>query len=297
MTVGLAERDMADMLAEQAWLEPVDEAVNKAVSAGFEALGSSATQVKNFLHGTWLGHPLHPALTDVPIGAWATALALDALEALGRDELGPGADAAIGFGLLGAVGAALAGLTDWQVTGGRARRVGLVHGLLNMGVAGIYTASLISRRRGARGTGRTLATLGFALANYTAFLGGDLVYRERIGVDHSLAPGQSPPTDFTPVLAEADLAEGQLRAGEANGFLVLLVRQGGQLYALGDTCAHLGCSLAKGHLEGDSVRCWCHGSRFALADGRVLDGPATMPQPTFETRVRDGQVEVRATAD
>jgi nitrite reductase/ring-hydroxylating ferredoxin subunit/uncharacterized membrane protein len=294
MVVGRADRAMTEAIARQGWLEPVDRALGQGVSHAFAAAGPLGRRAKNFLHGTWLGHPLHPALTDVPIGAWTTALALDLLEALaGRDELGPGADAAVGLGLLGAAGAALAGLTDWEATGGNARRVGLVHGLLNLGVTGIYGASLLARRRGARGLGRGLAVAGFAIANYSAYLGGHLVYAERIGVTHSQDRMGSPAAEFVPVLAEAELREGELRQVVVRGAPIALARRGGRHYAIDDTCSHLGCSLADGALAGDSVRCPCHGSRFALADGRVLDGPATLPQPAYEARVRDGQIEVR----
>lgn len=292
MTAGPAERDMADTLAEQEWLDPVDNALGQAVRGAFEAGGDTGRQAQNFLHGTWLGHPLHPVLTDLPIGAWTTAMALDTLDVLtGRNDLAPGADAAIGFGLVAAVPTALAGLTDWHVSDGQARKVGLVHGLLNIAVAGLYGVSFVCRKRGERALGQTLSLTAFAIANYAAYLGGDLVYRERLGVDHSA--DQELPEEFTPVLANADLPEGQLRRGEADGAGVLLVRQGGQIYALSDSCGHLGCSLAEGKLEGDSVRCTCHGSRYALADGRVLDGPSTFPQPVFVSRVRHGQIEVR----
>ncbi len=112
MTIGVAERGMAEAIGRQEWLEPVDEALGQAVSTAFGSTGPVGRQVQNFLHGTWLGHPLHPVLTDAPIGAWTTALALDALESLtGREEVGPGADAAIGFGLLTAVGAEIVGGT------------------------------------------------------------------------------------------------------------------------------------------------------------------------------------------
>ncbi len=125
-----------------------------------------------------------------------------------------------------------------------------------------------------------------------AYLGGDLVYDEQIGIDHGEA--KSLPRHFVPALAETELADGKLRRIEVKGTKVLLVRRGSNIYALGDTCSHLGCSLADGRLQDDSVVCPCHGSRFALRDGRVLDGPAVYPQPTLETRVQNGQIEVRA---
>jgi nitrite reductase/ring-hydroxylating ferredoxin subunit len=74
---------------------------------------------------------------------------------------------------------------------------------------------------------------------------------------------------------------------------VVLVRRRGRIHALGERCAHFGGPLADGEVRDDAIVCPWHGSRFSLEDGRVLDGPATMPQPCFETRVRDGFVEIR----
>lgn len=293
MTIGLTERDMTQAIAEQTWLDPIDKGLSGALNAFFTGAGATGQQIKNLLHGTWLGHPLHPVLTDLPIGAWSTALVLDALETLGnREELATGADAAVAVGLAGAVGAALSGMTDWDASGGPARRIGLLHGLLNLGVTGIYGASLALRLNGARGAGRLVGLLGFGLANYTAYLGGHLVYGERLGVDHSAQPAL--PSEFVPVLAEAALPEEQPVKADARGVPVLLVRRQGRIHALADTCSHLGCSLADGKLQGDAIVCICHGSTFALDDGRVINGPATYPQPAAETRVRNGQIEVRA---
>jgi nitrite reductase/ring-hydroxylating ferredoxin subunit len=76
----------------------------------------------------------------------------------------------------------------------------------------------------------------------------------------------------------------------------MVVRSGGELRAIHDRCSHRGCSLADGEIEGDAVVCACHGSRYTLADGSVLQGPAVAPQPAFEVRERDGRIEVRAAA-
>jgi nitrite reductase/ring-hydroxylating ferredoxin subunit len=75
---------------------------------------------------------------------------------------------------------------------------------------------------------------------------------------------------------------------------VVLVKQGDTIFALRDTCTHLGGPLSEGKLEGDSIRCPWHGSRFCLTDGRVLDGPAVFPERVFDVRVREGQIEIRA---
>lgn len=283
-------------IEQQRWLETVSAQVQPAITRTFAAGGPLGRTVKNFLHGTWLGHPLHPVLTDIPLGAWTTALVLDGLEvATGHHAFGHSATTAIKVGLLGAVGAALTGVTDWQHTEQRARRLGLLHGLLNTVAAALYTTSVVQRQRQQRSAGRWWAFLGFVVANGAAYLGGDLVYGERLGVDH--APRDTGPTTFTPVLAAHELAEGQMRQVEVDGTPILLARHHGQVYALGGTCAHLGGPLAEGTLAAGTVRCPWHGSCFALADGHVVDGPATYPQPWFETRVQHGQIEIRAHRD
>lgn len=281
-----------DAIDGQGWIDPVAGGLGAAVTGAYNAGGTPGQKIKNFLHGTWLGHSLHPVLTDVPLGAWTAALVLDILEATtGRSELGPGADAAVGIGLIGATGSAVTGLTDWSDTDGRARKVGALHGLLNVTATAFYVASLVMRRRGERGAGRNLALLGYALSGSAAYLGGALVYTEKIGVDH--APREEMPEEFTPVLPAADLPEGKLVRAAANGLEILLVRRGEKIHALAEACSHLGGPLAEGTLEGESVVCPWHGSRFALSDGSVLDGPATHPQPCLEARARDGQIEVR----
>jgi nitrite reductase/ring-hydroxylating ferredoxin subunit/uncharacterized membrane protein len=289
----MASEALINMIERQDLLEQASEAIQPVVTNAFKAAGPAGQEVKNFLHGTWLGHPLHPVLTDVPLGAWTVALALDAMEAIsGRREFGPGADAAIAVGLAGAVGSAVTGLTDWSETSGRARKVGLAHGLLNVGATLLYTTSFVMRRRKKRSAGLGLAMLGYAVSSAAAYLGGHLVYGEQIGVDHTAA--QELPEDFVPVIAETELSEGQMMKVEAKGVSVLLVRRGGQIHALAHTCSHLGGPLSEGKLEGEIVQCPWHGSRFSIKDGSVVDGPATFPQPCFETRVREGQIEVRS---
>ena len=291
---GLAE-SAAQGIERQEWMAPVEDAVQKAIAGAFAAGGAAGQAVKNFLHGTWLGHPLHPVLTDVPIGAWTTALVFDTLDAGSRgwpwqETARRRADDAILVGIVGAVGAALAGMTDWQHTDGKARRAGLAHAALNTVALGLYTGSLVMRRRGSRGTGRSLAAAGFGVLIASAWLGGRLVYRERIGIDHAQ---REEPEGFARALRESELREGQPMRAEVNGLRVVLVKRSGRVYAIGERCSHLGGPLAEGEVRDDSIVCPWHGSRFALEDGRVLDGPATMPQPCFETRVRDGYVEVR----
>ena len=293
---GLAER-AAQTVERQDWLGPLEERLQRGVSAAFAAGGSVGQAVKNFLHGTWLGHPLHPVLTDVPIGAWTTALVLDLVDRDGRPWQAATqrrADDAITIGIVGAVAAAVAGMTDWQHTDGKARRTGLAHAMLNTLALGLYTGSLVLRRRGARGAGRSLAATGFGVLLASAYLGGRLVYHDHVGVDHAQ---REAPEGFRRAVREADLRDGVPVRAEIDGLRIVLVRRHGRVSALGERCSHLGGPLAEGQLRDDGIVCPWHGSRFALEDGRVLDGPATMPQPCFETRVRDGFVEVRRRPD
>ncbi|HEY3066297.1 MAG TPA: Rieske 2Fe-2S domain-containing protein [Methylomirabilota bacterium] len=281
------------LIDRQPWLDPLGDRLQNGILAAWEAAGTAGRRVKNFLHGVWLGHPLHPVLTDVPLGAWTVALSLDAMDSIGgRRRFARGADAAVAVGLAGAVGAAVTGMNDWAHTSGSSRRIGLVHGMLNTTAAALYTTSFILRRRGARAEGQGFAMLGFAVSMAAAYLGGNLVYHERVGVSH--ADDRPGPRDFVPVLADAELGEGQMRRVNADGVSVVVARCGGAVFAVGEVCSHMGGPLAEGRLEGESVRCPWHGSRFALEDGRVLEGPATFPQPCFDTRIRAERIEVRA---
>ncbi len=286
----MATETMLEEITRQDWLAQVGDKLQPVVD---RALSSGGQPLKDFLNGVWLGHPLHPVLTDVPLGSWTAALVLDALDEIsGQDGFGHGADAAVAIGLVGAVAAAVTGMADWQHLDGEERRVGLLHGLLNTSAAVLYTRSLVLRQREERRAGRGFALLGFLASTAAAYLGGKLVYSYRVGVNR--AAEAPPPRDFVPVMAEGELRENELRRVEVDRLPILLVRRQGQIYALAETCSHLSGPLAEGRLEGDNVVCPWHGSRFALADGRVVNGPATHPQPCFATRVRNGRVEVGA---
>jgi nitrite reductase/ring-hydroxylating ferredoxin subunit/uncharacterized membrane protein len=275
-----------ELIERQEWLEPVESGLQRAVAGTFDSAGTAGRHVRNFLHGVWLGHPLHPVLTDIPVGAWTAAVILDLV-----DER-EGADLAVTVGLAGAIGSAVTGLTDWQATDGSARRIGLVHGLLNIAATALFGVSLAKRNRRDRSAARTLAAIGYAVALTSAYLGGHLVFRKQIGVNHAI--GNTPPEDWTPVLDDNELSDGEPRRIDAGGARVLLVRRGGEIYAIGEVCSHLGGPLAEGELQGEVIQGPWHGSRFCVRDGSVVDGPATHPQPRFQARVNAGRIEVRA---
>ena len=270
-------------------IDRIAEPLSEAVRGAYEAAGPAGQRAKNALHGVWLGHPLHPVLTDLPLGAWTTALALDAA-AKGDPGMRRAATFAIGVGLVGAAGAAVTGLTDWSETDGQPRRAGLLHGLLNVAATALFATAFALRRKDSHDGGRACAWTGYTIALGAAYLGGDLVYRQRIGVTH--ADG-SLPTEFAAVMDSAALAENTMVRARAGDTDVLLVRQHGRVCALVHACAHLGGPLAEGTLKEGSVVCPWHGSEFALDDGRVLNGPATHNQPRLVARERDGRVEVK----
>jgi nitrite reductase/ring-hydroxylating ferredoxin subunit/uncharacterized membrane protein len=273
--------------------QPVDEKLQKSLDKFLYCDGRpSAQKVRNFLNGTWLGEPLHVVLTDVPVGAWTVAMAFDALDLVcKRREFALACEASIGIGLLGATGAAVTGMTDWSDVDPPARRLGLIHGLLNLSGAALFATSLLLRKRKCRGIGRVVSVLGYAVMSYAAHLGGKMVYEQRVGVDRT--DGQVFPEEFAAVLPETSLEDGKLTRAMYQGTPILLVRRGDRLFAMAETCSHFSGPLSEGKLEGDTVVCPYHYSRFALEDGRVIDGPAVHPQPCLEIRTRDGQIEVR----
>lgn len=255
--------------------------------AAYRNAGDVGMAVKNALHGVWLEHPLHPALTSIPLGAWTTTVALDAKAAASGDEsYSRAADFALAVGFTGAVGSAVTGLTDWSETDGRAKRIGFIHGLLNAAATAMMATAYVLRRRNERRAGQACTLAGFAVASASGYLGGDLVFRERICVTHAVVDA---PDDFTPVLASEALAEGSMQRVKED---FLVVRQHGHVCALAHQCAHLGGPLSEGTLKDGTVVCPWHGSEFRLDDGSVVNGPSTHSQPCFETRERNGQIEV-----
>ena len=281
------------LIEKQEWLGPIQEKGEAFVKDAYASAGESGPAIKDFLHGVWLGHPLHAVITDVPVGGWTVAAILDLLELAGKEKYGPGADAAVAVGLVTALGAAASGLTDWSDIQGKPQRVGAMHALLNSTAALLYGASYIARKRDCRSSGRLLGFLGFGFVFAGAYLGGALSYRQRIGVDHSVDTDEVFSKDWSRVAGENELVEGQPHKATLNGADIFLLKRGGQLYALGNACSHLGGPLNEGKLEGDVIQCPWHGSRFCIRDGSVVDGPATHPQPTLDVKVENGEVLVR----
>ncbi len=222
------------------------------------------------------------------------AAIFDAITLARRDDsFTRAADLSVSVGILGALAAAASGLADWSDTYGRPARVGVVHAATNTLALSAYVVSHFLRKR-SRPQAILASFAGYGIAMLGAGLGGHLVFGETQGVNHATA--EDLPLDFVRLLPLAELIEDKPHRASLNGRNIVLVRRGGHVYALLDSCAHLGGPLSQGTLEDCSIRCPWHGSRFSLENGRVLDGPATLAQPTLETRVVEGYVEVRAFA-
>ncbi|MDQ3701361.1 MAG: Rieske 2Fe-2S domain-containing protein [Chloroflexota bacterium] len=280
------------------WLDGLSERLQAGLTEAMETGGPSAQAAKDFLNGTWLGHPLHPALVFLPLGAWSTAAVLDVL---GEQRA---ADASIGLGILSSLPTAAAGLAQWHDIQSKPRRVGMAHALLNTIALGCYTGSWAARAAGHRKLGFSLSTLGLATTGVSGYLGGELAYNLGVGV--SRTAWSTEVEDASPAISEFQVAapasshvEGDLSAGEievdGQKIPLVLLKRGNQVLALNGTCTHAGGPLAEGKLvDGDCVQCPWHGSIFNMHDGTVVQSPATASQPHFEARVRDGNVEVRA---
>jgi len=277
---------LAQRLEDATVLDPVGAKVGEAVR------GSMKPGVaKDLLSGTWLGHALHPVLTDVVIGTWTSATILDLI---GGRRAQPAARRLIGVGIAAYPVTALAGAHDWADTelgDPGARRVGLVHAATNSVALACYALSLRARRRGSRGAGTLLGLAGAGALTAGGWLGGHLSYVQGVGVDQTtFDPG---PTEWTAAMDSAALAPGQTTTVVVADTPVMVHRAADGIVALHDRCSHRGCSLAEGTIDATAVECMCHGSRFDLRDGTVLRGPATTSQPVFDAREAGGRIELR----
>jgi nitrite reductase/ring-hydroxylating ferredoxin subunit/uncharacterized membrane protein len=266
-----------------------------------QALGKKAREtlpagtLKDLLSGTWLGHPVHPILTDVVIGSFTSATILDLI---GGERSAGGAQRLVGVGLAAYGPTALTGVNDWadsEPADEGIRRTGLVHAATNATAFTLYALSYRARRRGRRGAATLLGLAGAGALTAGGYLGGHLTYAQGVGVDQTRF--DQGPTDWTPAIDGSQLEEGRPRTVVVEETPVMLVRVDGRVRALHDRCSHRGCSLGgAGEIQDGMVQCGCHGSRFDLDDGTVQRGPATTPQPAFEVGERGDRVEIRRRA-
>jgi nitrite reductase/ring-hydroxylating ferredoxin subunit/uncharacterized membrane protein len=287
MSLDLAER----FAASQNWLDPLSDRLQPAVR---RAVAKTGRHGADLLDGVWLGTPLHPALTDVPVGASTAAVALDAVGlATGSRAVDRQADGALAVSVAGGLAAAVTGFSDWRfIRPSPRRRLAAGHAVLNVVGLTLNATSLGLRLAGRRRAARSSAALGFAIGSLAAHFGGQLSFG--MGVRVNQAPPDGGPAEFEAVLDESQLEGTAMREVTVDGEKVLLTRStSGEACAIASTCTHFGGPLAEGERDGDAVVCPWHGSRFDVCTGRVLGGPAVFPEPRFEARARDGKIEIR----
>jgi len=262
--------------AQAGWARPFGDFNHRWLSALFRPI----RPVKDFFNGTWLGHPVHAAVTDVPIGALTVALILDII---GQPV---GADVALLIGILSMLGAAVVGLADYTDTDGTARMRATVHATVMVVALVLFAISLVIRA--GNPTDRTIAfallLIGYLVIALGAAIGGDLVYLIGTHVNRHAWRGAGAKWFAVDLGGMPDIPEGGPTKVKAGINDLVVVRNGDQILALHAQCAHAGGPLAEGELVKDQIQCPWHGSRFHLANGHVARGPAMYSQPAYELR-------------
>jgi nitrite reductase/ring-hydroxylating ferredoxin subunit len=282
-----------DRVADAAALDKVIEPARRAVQAALPQ------PMKNLLHGTWLGHPVHPVLVHVPVGTWLSAGLLDLVP-----PLRPAATVLIGTGVAAAVPASLSGAADWSEQDTGVRRLGALHAALNTVALGLYVGSLAARRRGRGSLGLALSYAGLGVATGSASVGGHMSYAQSSGVSHAVTAGRALTKDWMDLGPLDDLPEGRpaLRTGKGSSVAVPLavVRRGARVDVFVGACAHLSGPLHDGAVEdvnGNAcLVCPWHGSAFDLDSGAARRGPAANGQEKLEVRMEAGRVLARLPA-
>jgi nitrite reductase/ring-hydroxylating ferredoxin subunit/uncharacterized membrane protein len=268
---------------------PLDNFLNRCFRA------PALRRLKIFLNGTWVGHPLHPVLTDIPIGAWTLAMVLDLIGLLFElPQLGLASSIAVGVGVVGAAGAIAAGLMDWLDVDPPEKAIGAFHATFNTSATVLFLASFLIRwgQHWQAGWGAfAVALVGYLLVMGGGYLGGIMVFHMGVMINRNAY--RSGPNDFKPAPAAGDLAEGQLKRLLVEEQPVLLAKLDGKIYALGAVCSHYGAPLNEGTVVGRTIECPWHFSSFSLEDGRVVQGPACAALPAYDCRIVNNQVQIK----
>jgi len=282
--VGIRVLKSVDALAGAAEFDPVVESVKGLIQ------GLPLGRLRGALHGRALGHPLHPALVQVPLGTWLSAAVLDLTPGFERP-----ARILVALGVISAAPAALSGWVDWAEQHEQQMRTGLIHAASMTVSIGLYGGSWAARSGGRQNLGRALAFAGLMVAGCGATLGGHLAYRLAAGANKAEpVPRLVGPTwrSLGPANRFATCEPARRMVGEVP---VLVVRDAqDEVHVLADRCSHFSGPLSEGKVADGCITCPWHGSVFRLSDGWNVAGPATAPQPRFETRLDDdGILHVR----
>lgn len=278
MKTAVALDQIVDRIEHASWLDRISDTagslLRKVIKPG---------AVEDLLSGTALAHPVHPMLVAVPIGAWTSATWLDVSGGDARTTR-----ALVAIGVVGALPAAATGASDWLSTMQAERRVGLVHAVANYGALSLQVASW-RVRRDSRLAGALLSGAALGLTSVAGWLGGHLAYAQGVGVDTTVF--QHLPTEWTDLCGVDEVGDTPSRHDIA-GVPLVAYRNDGHLVVLADRCTHRGGPLHEGTIEDGCITCPWHSSAFG-ADGQVVSGPATRPQPALDVRTSGGRVQVR----
>lgn len=248
--------------------------------------------LRDVLHGVPVGHPVHPVAVMIPIGCWTSAAILDLVPGMQ-----PASRLLIAAGLAGVGASSLTGFTDWSELHEQHKRVGVIHAAANVVASGLYVASFLRRGQTGAGNGKVLALMGLAVVSASGFIGGHLSFRQAAGANHAEAVPHLFPVGWQRLAPLESLPLSEAISVEVSGQSLLAVRHADDsVDVLSNICSHLSGPLADGvivRVGADAcIQCPWHQSEFSLRTGAVVHGPATAPQPRFDTRVIDGVVEV-----
>jgi nitrite reductase/ring-hydroxylating ferredoxin subunit/uncharacterized membrane protein len=280
------------MTINDRWAKPLGDFNHRWLSALFRPLGP----INDLLHGTWLGHPLHAATTDLPIGILLVSVVFDLV---GQPVA---ADIALVMTIIAMVLAAVSGAADYVHTDGTTRTRATLHATLMVVALVILVISAVLRGVAAAGADRTipvaLSILGFVLVSAGAFVGGDVVFALGNMVSRHAFRGAGTKWirldtgDVTDLQALPETTPTKMRAGIND---LVVVRIGDTIHALHAVCAHAGGPLPEGTVTPDGcLQCPWHGARYRLSDGALRRGPSVYDQPAYEVRAAEaGGYEVR----
>jgi nitrite reductase/ring-hydroxylating ferredoxin subunit/uncharacterized membrane protein len=274
--------------AQARWATPFGDFNHRWLSALFGPI----RPVKDFLNGTWLGHPVHAALTDLPVGAMTVAIVLDII---GQRVA---ADVTVLIGVLSIVATAVSGLADYTDVDGKARSRATVHATVMTIALIVFVISLVMRAGNPsdRAIPIILLVIGYLILTLGAEIGGDLVYLIGTNVNRHAWRGAGAKWVALDLGGLPDIPEGGPTKVKAGINTLILVRTGETILALHEQCAHAGGPLSEGTVIDGCIQCPWHGSRFRLTNGHVVRGPAMYDQPAYEVRRSDAGFEARRAA-
>lgn len=273
-------------------LDSLGSTLSTAVHNAVLESGDGVRTAADFLHGTWLGHPLHSVLTDLVVGGWSLGFAFDLLSLVEPSRKTETiADALTNAGNVAAVPTVLSGIADFSTIPQGSADVGVLHAATNDIAFTLQILSSAARREGDRERAILLSGTALLVAGAGAWLGGHLVYDRQVGVNQ--ADSDSGPDEWTTVMQQENLDEATPERVEVDGAPVVLYRQGGRIRAIGAVCPHAGAPLEEGKFADGCVTCPWHDSVFSLEDGAVVHGPSTYPVPAYEARIQGTEIQVR----